>query len=213
MNTYKQSLYTFGAPAVLLIIACLQIYLAQVYQLSQWKGGGFGMFSTIDSPGARFLRLYLQTNNGSFPVEVPDSMKAVAREIQTFPTQSRLCSLTGQLYQSSWVPYAYDPFGKHINASSRNSSAPSDDSPFIDDGTPSVPLSQVAGEQPADMVTMGEHPLLRILAINEPPPSNPIVIDSIRVELWRFSFNVQNLRIEAKKYSECSIKSKESNRK
>ncbi|HVX57896.1 MAG TPA: hypothetical protein VHA37_09290, partial [Candidatus Saccharimonadales bacterium] len=48
----------------LVLIAGLQFVLATRYGLSAWKGGGFGMFSTVDSPDARFLRIYLITAQG-----------------------------------------------------------------------------------------------------------------------------------------------------
>ncbi len=46
------------APAALVAIALHQIALAHLVDLSPWKGGGYGMFSTTDHGGARFLRIY-----------------------------------------------------------------------------------------------------------------------------------------------------------
>ena len=65
MNINKKSrainwISVMGAPLVLILIACLQIYLTQTQELSRWKGGGFGMFSTLDSPSARFLRISIE---------------------------------------------------------------------------------------------------------------------------------------------------------
>lgn len=43
-------------PAIILCgIASVQLYLANFDGLSPWKGGGFGMFSTVDSPPMRLI--------------------------------------------------------------------------------------------------------------------------------------------------------------
>lgn len=43
----------WGAPGLLLAIAMAQVVLARSRDLSPWKGGGFGMFSTVDRPQTR----------------------------------------------------------------------------------------------------------------------------------------------------------------
>lgn len=60
----------------MIVVASLQIYRAKVSHLTPWKGGGFGMFSTIESGSTRFLRatLTIVASDGSaldVPVELP----------------------------------------------------------------------------------------------------------------------------------------------
>ena len=43
------------APLILCGIALVQFVLAHTVDLSPWKGGGFGMFSTVDTPAMRFI--------------------------------------------------------------------------------------------------------------------------------------------------------------
>jgi hypothetical protein len=57
----KQHSY-LAVPLLLGIIACWQIYRVHFQHLSPWKGGGFGMFSTVDSPANRFLHCKLIRN-------------------------------------------------------------------------------------------------------------------------------------------------------
>lgn len=42
-------------PGLVLAIALVQSTLVLTQELSPWKGGGFGMFSTVDSPSMRFV--------------------------------------------------------------------------------------------------------------------------------------------------------------
>lgn len=42
-------------PVLLVVIACAQFYVANTSTLSPWKGGGFGMFATIDGSSMRSL--------------------------------------------------------------------------------------------------------------------------------------------------------------
>lgn len=45
-------------PAILITVALQQIRLATTKNLSPWRGGGFGMFSTIDQKSTRYIKLY-----------------------------------------------------------------------------------------------------------------------------------------------------------
>jgi hypothetical protein len=84
MNTKSRvinGISMIGAPVVLILIACLQLHLVHNGDLSRWKGGGFGMFSTLDSPSARFLRISLITPDGEFPVVVPSYLIELERRI------------------------------------------------------------------------------------------------------------------------------------
>src|SRR5687768_8072760 len=92
-----------GAPFVLIVIACLQIYLAQTQDLSRWKGGGFGMFSTLDSPSARFLRIYIITEAGEFPVVVPSHLVELKDRVRAVPSESSVRTLSAELARSRWI--------------------------------------------------------------------------------------------------------------
>lgn len=52
------------APGILVAVALVQLLLAHTVGLSSWKGGGFGMFATVDSPGARIVGCEAVTTTG-----------------------------------------------------------------------------------------------------------------------------------------------------
>ena len=54
----RSTWHSWLAPAALVVIALHQIALAHAADLSPWKGGGYGMFSTNDHGGARFVRVW-----------------------------------------------------------------------------------------------------------------------------------------------------------
>jgi hypothetical protein len=104
--------YSFlGAPILLAVIALSQSALAASdSMLSPWKGGGFGMFSTYDSPSNRFLRLTL-TLDGTPPTEVrvPLPRKGAIgdqlRELRTLPSDQAARTALNTLAKSEWLRY------------------------------------------------------------------------------------------------------------
>lgn len=103
-------LVPFLAPAVLFIIACFQFATASISELSPWKGGGFGMFSTIESPSSRVIRVHLITSdNTKIPVKVPDQFRKLAAQIRTKPKQSDIDNLAVALSNKSWATYKILP--------------------------------------------------------------------------------------------------------
>jgi|SRR5215472_1340631 len=91
----------FAAPAVLVLVACLQLYLAHSHNLSPWKGGGFSMFAAVDRPDHRIVRCYLRTPQGEVPARVTDS--ELRRKVRAMPTPSRTSRLAQSLARSVWV--------------------------------------------------------------------------------------------------------------
>lgn len=100
----------FGPVLLLTVVASFQQLLAHSRNLSPWKGGGFGMFSTVDSPSARFVRVYLTVAHQELAVAVPPHLGQVARELRTLPTRSRIEHFTVELIRSAWkVAYLRAP--------------------------------------------------------------------------------------------------------
>src|SRR5438552_13657048 len=98
-----------AAPSLLVIVAAGQAYLARTAGLSPWKGGGFGMFSTVDTPSARFLRAYLLRGSEAIPVLIPRVLQPLAAEVRTLPRPRALTSLADKLAGGTWVPYRFTP--------------------------------------------------------------------------------------------------------
>jgi hypothetical protein len=90
------------APALLVIIACLQLTLAHTRSLTPWKGGGFGMFSTVDSRDARFVRLFVKTADGEFPVATPPNAREAVSRARSLPTREQLETVAREVARSAW---------------------------------------------------------------------------------------------------------------
>ena len=91
------------APLCLLLVAGLHLYRVKMADQSPWKGGGFGMFSTVDAPGARFVKAYLVTAGGRVPVEIPPRLAAPNSALLTAPSQVQLQALAEEFAKQTWV--------------------------------------------------------------------------------------------------------------
>jgi hypothetical protein len=78
-------------PAVLLaVVAATQIVLTQVQMLSPWKGGGFGMFSTLDERPFRYVRMFVRAPERSEELAVPPSLEELAASAEILPSDCQL---------------------------------------------------------------------------------------------------------------------------
>ncbi|TVR84812.1 MAG: hypothetical protein EA412_00150 [Chitinophagaceae bacterium] len=66
----KEKIYLL-IPIVLCMVFANQFLLVKTQNLTQWKGGGFGMFSTIDKHSERVIRIYLKQDSLKIPVIFP----------------------------------------------------------------------------------------------------------------------------------------------
>jgi hypothetical protein len=68
------------APVLLVAVASTQIALSRTVELTAWKGGGFGMFATLDHAGYRGVDIVVDAPDRSETLQVPASLElAVAR--------------------------------------------------------------------------------------------------------------------------------------
>ena len=84
---------TWLPAAILLSVALTQVTLTRVADLSPWKGGGFGMFSTTDGWGARHLHAVAQSPSFRMPLEVPAELEEEAERALALPAEDRLRAL------------------------------------------------------------------------------------------------------------------------
>jgi hypothetical protein len=79
--------YAEFLPAVLLVlVACGQLVLARTGNLTPWKGGGFGMFSTLDHGAFRRVAIVVDAPDRSETIDVPDSLEETAARVVNFPS-------------------------------------------------------------------------------------------------------------------------------
>ncbi len=92
------------APAVLVLGVMFQRYNVEVHNQTKWTGGGFGMFSTVDVPGARVIRAYVLTDQGEALVVEP-SFGMEKRLVYTQPKQERLDAAARHVAAQDWRVY------------------------------------------------------------------------------------------------------------
>src|SRR5262245_51590203 len=90
------------APLCLVLVAGLHLVRVWTANQTPWKGGGFGMFSTVDAESARFLRCYLVTENGRLPLPVPQPLEKTIAELSAAPTAEGLKRLAQRLARHEW---------------------------------------------------------------------------------------------------------------
>ena len=79
--------------SLLVVVACAQVTLVMVAGLSPWKGGGFGMFSTTDDGGRRYVRIFLSGSERSEEIAVSPSLEDAARRAAVLPRDIELARL------------------------------------------------------------------------------------------------------------------------
>ena len=92
----------WAMPVLLAIIALVHMARVRAYHQTPWKGGGFGMFSTIDKPSSRFFRCTLMTPDGNFPVTIPTSHQKLAERLKIAPSPGNLKKIGNHLLATSW---------------------------------------------------------------------------------------------------------------
>jgi hypothetical protein len=85
--------------SLLIVVACGQVLLATTAGLSPWKGGGFGMFSTTDDGGRRYLRVFVSAVERSEEIAISASLQDAARRAAVLPRDGELSRLARQVVE------------------------------------------------------------------------------------------------------------------
>jgi hypothetical protein len=99
----------WAMPVVLVLVALTQITWAHTSDLTPWKGGGFGMFASVDLLGYRPVKMEFATDAGDVPVDIHDFRNASdrARKIYTnargLPDRRRLTQLVELVSAAEWT--------------------------------------------------------------------------------------------------------------
>jgi hypothetical protein len=64
--------------------------MTEVQMLSPWKGGGFGMFSTLDERPFRYVRMFVRAPERSEELAVPPSLEDLAASAEILPSDRQL---------------------------------------------------------------------------------------------------------------------------
>ena len=79
--------------AFLTVVAIVQIVFATTANISAWKGGGFGMFATIDGPSTRRVRIFVEAPGRSEEINLASSQRTLEAQTRVFPSDPMLLSL------------------------------------------------------------------------------------------------------------------------
>jgi hypothetical protein len=73
-------------PAILLtVVAVSQIAVSKTIGMTPWKGGGFGMFSTLDHGAYRGVDVLIEAPDRSEAQDIPPSLEEIAARAATCP--------------------------------------------------------------------------------------------------------------------------------
>lgn len=89
--------------AALLVVAVVHVGLRASSDLSPWKGGGFAMFSTVDSPGTRIVTVWADVGGGEEPVRLGDEWDGGLEELRSLPSAARTRALAAGVAASALV--------------------------------------------------------------------------------------------------------------
>ena len=76
----------FVPPVLLVVVAACQIGLAKTAGLTAWKGGGFGMFSTLDHGAHRGIDVVIEAADRSEAQDIPPSLEELAARAAAYPS-------------------------------------------------------------------------------------------------------------------------------
>jgi len=113
MKVYSKLRFHHLPAIILLIVASYQIYLVKTSRLSPWKGGGFGMFSTINSPGMRSVSVDVHFRDGTKMTAYPLSYKKLQSydRLRSGLTQRGLEDFYQDLFEFKWYSRSLDKEG------------------------------------------------------------------------------------------------------
>ena len=188
-NRFREALNFYLAPGLLILIASVQMVRGHFYDQSPWKGGGFGMFSTVDSPGARFLKIYLISETGEIAVKAPNRLRRLDRIVRTVPTPKNLDLMAQELTRESWVraPYPFLFYSQEKNAWQ------------VENMT--LSMADIQGREVRIRAKHSEEPEFAL--------GHRVDYESLRVELWKFDYEKQDSTVRAKKHLETVLRRSE----
>jgi hypothetical protein len=98
-TSVRKLLESHGVAVLLILVALRQIALSQTRGLSPWKGGGFGMFSTLDRAETRLVRCDLVSGQSKTPVDMTRSerLSRPLSRAQSTPTRTHLEALAKEI--------------------------------------------------------------------------------------------------------------------
>jgi hypothetical protein len=142
------------------------------------------MFSTVDSPGARFLRIHLVTPEGEIPILLPPELRDEATKLRTLGTKGLAADLAATVSQGTWIRLRLASAVEYYRRLLERS-GPDNRSGELAAELRSVDRSRRSGRE------LTELNFVRMLGKGEALGIGDAVVAvrGVRVELWRYSFD------------------------
>jgi hypothetical protein len=104
-NAQWRSLERNGVAMVLVAVGLVHATRVWRSDLTQWKGGGFGMFSTVDSGASRRLHVRFEVNGRQREVGLPidEELADMYRLTKRLPSTRNLAAFAETLARSVWT--------------------------------------------------------------------------------------------------------------
>ena len=216
----------YAAPALLTTLACIQLFLGLNFGLTPWKGGGFGMFSTVDSPSARSVRVFLVTDDGELPTKTPSWLSNRRRYARSLPADYRVRALAAEMAAATWVYRKEKSSSKSEEFSGKNGEAKPTEPPpeplsdgvkvdgpperldprpdeVADDST--AKTSDKSGVEDSD--SDEPYPKVKALRPGEDIEDHEVVaVNAVRVEVWRHLFDAKTNVVQGKRLKQATAK-------
>lgn len=195
---FPRWLTVYLAPALLVVVACVQLTLVRTHDLLPWKGGGFGMFSTLDRPGARLLRVWLITPEGEALVASPPEYDVQKLRLIHMPNTALLDDVARQTARYEWLVYTYDQLAamndlsKEMRRQILRNAARQRVASEADSSAPPLPVYPAAVAFPASQQWMK-------------PGGVAAEVTGVRVEVWRVLYDPDRRESRAEVVAETAV--------
>lgn len=104
MRKSGSGLVTFVPLGLLCLVAGLHLTQVIVNQQTPWKGGGFGMFSTIDAGANRHVEATASTvSHGEVRLEIPNDLRTLTQKLRARPSKALKSELADELRTRQWA--------------------------------------------------------------------------------------------------------------
>jgi hypothetical protein len=177
------------------------MYRVFVCGQTAWKGGGFGMFSTVDAENARFLKAYLITEEGELPLPIPMLLKKRSAELRAAPSENALQELTRKLAKLSWCHTQAD----WANVAHATGIASAKAEPVTAQVLHATDRSEGKSWQ---FAIPGASSMLEPITGYDRPREIPY--QAVRVELWRYRWNRDTKILQAEQWMSTTTQREDS---
>ncbi len=96
---------------LLVLVATSRLAVSNSWDLSAWKGGGFGMFSTVDSPSNRQIVVKVEYVDGRVFVEVPRKLRRDAAFVRHTASEKAFNGLVDEIAKFQEYDTIDEPHG------------------------------------------------------------------------------------------------------